>query len=345
MMPLSFYSFGSLGDGTPVTAARMENTHGCAVVILDYGATVQSLLIPDACGVPVDVVLGYDTATEYERSGCYLGATIGRVGNRIGSAQFSLNGETFLLAKNDGSNHLHGGTKGFDKRMWRMTEQAGSLVCERISPDGEEGYPGNLSVRVTFTLTESNALRIQYDADTDRDTLVNLTNHSYFNLNGGGSILEHFLQINAERFCENDESCLPTGKLLSVEGTPFDFRAEKRIGVDFRTDHIQLRPFGGYDHNYLLSGTHAALLTGDSSGIQMTVETDLPGMQLYTANSLTEQVGKGGRRMGHHGAVCLETQLFPNAMNFWGFPSPVLRTGQHLHSETVFAFTVEPRKG
>ena len=340
-MSLSFYSFGSLRDGTPVTAARIENSHGCAAVILDYGATVQSLLIPGAGGVPVDVVLGYDTAAEYERGGCYLGATIGRVGNRIGSAQFSLNGETFLLAKNDGGNHLHGGTKGFDKRMWRMTEQAGSLVCERLSPDGEEGYPGNLSVRVTFTLTESNALRIQYDADTDKDTLVNLTNHSYFNLNGGGSILEHRLQINAERFCENDEGCLPTGKLLNVEGTPFDFRAEKMIDTDLRTDHIQLRRFGGYDHNYVLSGAHAALLTGDRSGIRMTAETDLPGMQLYTANALTEQTGKAGKAMGPHGAVCLETQLFPNATNCWGFPSPVLRAGQHMHSETVYVFSAE----
>ena len=337
-MSVNLFSFGALADGTPVTAARLKNSHGTSVTVLDYGATIQSLVVPDKGGAPIDVVLGYDTASEYERGGCYLGATIGRVGNRVGGARFSLNGETFFLAKNDGENHLHGGERGFDKRMWRMEDQDGSLVCERLSPDGEEGYPGNLSVRVTFTLTESSALRIQYDADADRDTPVSLTNHSYFNLNGGGSALEHRLQINAERFCENDESCLPTGKLLRVEGTPFDFRAEKEIAAEIRAGHIQLRRFGGYDHNYVLSGSHAAFLTGDRSGIRLAVETDLPGMQLYTANALTEQAGKGGKRMGPHGAVCLETQLFPNAMNCWGFPSPVLRAGQHLHSETVFAF-------
>ncbi len=343
-MSVSFSSFGSLQDGTPVTAARLENTRGSAAVILDYGATVQSLVVPDACGVPVDVVLGYDTAGEYERGGCYFGATIGRVGNRIGGARFSLNGEIHTLEKNDGDNHLHGGVRGFDKRMWHMAEQDGSIVCDRLSPDGEEGYPGNLSVRVTFTLTEDNALRIQYDAETDRDTPVSLTNHSYFNLNGGGSALEHRLQINAERFCENDESCLPTGKLLSVGGTPFDFRTEKKIGAEICADHIQLCRFGGYDHNYVLSGSRAALLTGDRSGICLTVETDLPGMQLYTANALTEHTGKKGRTMGPHGAVCLETQLFPNAMNCWGFPSPVLRAGKHMHSETVFAFAAVERR-
>ncbi len=337
-MSISFSPFGSLRDGTPVTAARMENACGCAAVILDYGATVQSLLIPDARGVPVDVVLGYDTAADYEAGGCFLGATIGRVGNRIGGARFSLNGETYSLAKNNGDNHLHGGTRGFDKRMWRMAAQDGSLLCERLSPDGEEGYPGNLSVRVTFTLTDGNALRIQYDADTDRDTLVSLTNHSYFNLNGSGSALGHRLQINAERFCENDALCLPTGRLLSVAGTPFDFRAEKEVGAEIHTDHIQLRRFGGYDHNYVLSSARAAILTGEKSGIRMTVETDLPGMQLYSANALTEQKGKNGGTMGPHGALCLETQLFPNAMNCWGFPSPVLRAGRRLHSETSFVF-------
>lgn len=340
-MEIKFFAFGSLSDGTEVTAARMTNANGGSVTILDYGATVQSLLVPDKNGVPVDVVLGYDTAAEYEQGGCYFGATIGRVGNRIGGARFSLNGQTCVLAQNNGENHLHGGIRGFDKHMWRMAEQDGKLVCERFSPDGEEGYPGNLSVRVTFELTEKNALRIRYDADTDRDTLVNLTNHSYFNLDGGGSALRHRLRLYAERFCENDESCLPTGRLLRVEGTPFDFRREKEIGADINEGDIQLRRFGGYDHNYVLSGPCAAVLSGAESGICMSVETDLPGVQLYTSNGLTEQRGKGGRIMGPHGAVCLETQLFPNAMNCWGFPSPVLRAGTHLFSETAYIFSVQ----
>lgn len=339
-MSITFFPFGSLSDGAGVTAARLENASGASVTVLDYGATIQSIVVPDKNGEPVDVALGYDTPAEYARHGGYLGATVGRVGNRIGGAAFSLNGVTYRLAKNNGENHLHGGARGFDKYLWRMMEENGALVCERLSPDGEEGYPGDLSVRVTFTLTGDGALCIRYDADADKDTLVNLTNHSYFNLNGGGSVLEHYLRVNAERFCENDEGCLPTGRLLDVEGTPFDFRAEKPIGRDIGAEHPQLRPFGGYDHNYVLSGKRAATLYSAESGIEMTVRTDLPGMQVYTANSLTERAGKRGRVMGQHGAVCLETQLFPNAMNCYGFPSPVLRAGRHLHSETVYAFRV-----
>ena len=339
-MSAVFSPFGALPDGTPVTAARLDNASGCSVTVLDYGATIQSLTVPNQAGLPVDVVLGYDAAAGYETNSAYLGATIGRVGNRIGGASFALGGMTYALAKNDGENHLHGGVRGFDRRMWRMTAEGETLVCERLSPDGEEGYPGNLNVRVTFTLTKDRALRIRYDADTDRDTPVNLTNHSYFNLNGGGSVLGHRLQINAERFCENDAHCLPTGRLLQVEGTPFDFRAGKEIGADIGADNEQLRRFGGYDHNYVLSGKTAARLFSAESGIELTVETDLPGMQLYTANSLTEHTGKGGQTMKPHGAVCLETQLFPNAMNCWGFPSPVLRKGEHMHSETTFSFSV-----
>ena len=339
-MSVTFTPFGKLDDGTVVTAARLENAAGASVTVLDYGATIQSVIVPDKNGKPVDVVLGYDTAAEYAQNGGYLGATIGRVGNRIGGAAFSLNGVTYSLAKNNGANHLHGGKRGFDKYLWRMAEENGSLVCERVSPDGEENYPGNLTVRVTFTLNDGNALSIRYDADTDKDTLVNLTNHSYFNLNGGGSILEHRLQVNAERFCENDDGCLPTGRLLDVEGTPFDFRAEKPIGRDIGAERPQLRLFGGYDHNFVLSGKRAATLYSAESGIEMTVTTDLPGVQLYTANSLSERAGKRGSVMGTHGAVCLETQLFPNAMNCYGFPSPVLRAGQHLYSETVYSFSI-----
>lgn len=340
-MSLVFSPFGALSDGTSVTAAQLTNTRGCSLTVLDFGATVQSLIVPDRALRPVDVVLGYDTADAYEANDAYLGATIGRVGNRIGGATFSLGGVTYELARNDGENHLHGGVRGFDKRMWRMRAEGDSLVCERLSPDGEEGYPGNLRVRVTFTLTEDCALRIQYDADSDRDTPVNLTNHSYFNLDGGGSVLSHRLQINAEQFCENDASCLPTGRLKDVAGTPFDFRAGKEVGADIGADDEQLRFFGGYDHNFVLCGKRAAKLLGAKSGIALTVETDLPGMQLYTANSLTTRAGKGGQAMTMHGALCLETQLFPNGMSCWGFPSPILRKGEHLHSETTFLFSAQ----
>ncbi len=338
-MSVTVFPFDTLSDGTAVSAARIESAAGMSATLLDYGATLQSLCVPCRAGNRVDVALGYDTAVEYEAQGGYLGATIGRVGNRIGGAAFSLGGKTYELAKNNGANHLHGGVRGFDKRMWQMDAREDSVVFERLSPDGEEGYPGNLRVRVTYTLTPEGALHIAYDADTDADTLVNLTNHTYFNLDGGGSIESHRLQIFAERFCENDADTLPTGRLLDVEGTPFDFRAGKLIGADLRADDEQLRRCGGYDHNFCLSGKRAAMLCGAQSGVKLTVWTDMPGMQLYTANFLTERRGKNGTVMQKHGAVCLETQLYPNAMNCYGFPSPVLRAGTHLHSETVYAFS------
>ena len=339
-MAVEFYEFGKLSDGRSVSAAKLTNRAGASLTVLDYGATIQSLFIPDRDGKLVDVVLGYDSAEEYEHNGDYLGATIGRVGNRIGRAEFSLNGKTYMLAKNDGENHLHGGKEGFDKKFWRMAAQGDSLLCWRLSPDGEENYPGNLKVQVLFTLAEDNRLCITYDADTDADTLVSLTNHSYFNLNGSGNILGHRLQLFAERFAENDSGCLPTGKLLPVEGTPFDFRKEKEIGAEIGTDDEQLKRAGGYDHNYVLMGKKAAVLYGPESGIEMTVETDLPGMQLYSGNFLTDRKGKGGSEIHWRDAACFETQLYPNAMNCYAFPSPVLRAGTHLHSETDYAFRV-----
>lgn len=339
-MTVTTIPFGRTRDGAAVTAYRLENAAGASVTVLDYGATIQSLSVPNAAGGFTDVVLGYDTVTEYEDNGGFLGATIGRVGNRIGGASFQLGGRTYALARNDGPNHLHGGRRGFDKRMWEAELRDDSLVFSRLSPDGEESYPGDLQVEVTFTLTEDNALRIAYDAVASQDTLVNLTNHSYFNLNGGDTVLNHTLQVFAHRFAENDDGCLPTGQLLPVEGTPFDFRTPKTIGADIGRDDEQLRRGGGYDHNYVLSGPRAVVLQGDRSGIVLTVDTDQPGMQLYTANSLTERPGKGGTTMGPRDAVCLETQLFPDGIHNYGFPSPILRAGQKMHSETVFSFTL-----
>ena len=338
-MSVSSFPFGTLSDGRAVTAWRIDTAAGASLTVLDYGATVQSLCVPGRNGL-VDVVLGYDTAAEYEKNDAYLGATIGRVGNRIGGAAFSLGGVTYELAKNDGANHLHGGVKGFDKVFWAAEAGENCVAFSRRSPDGEEGYPGNLDVTVTFTLTEGNALRIAYDAKTDKDTLVNLTNHSYFNLSGGGSVLDHLLTVYAERFCEGDSGCLPTGKLLPVAGTPFDFREAKPIGRDIGADDAQLHGAGGYDHNYVLAGRRAALLYSERTGIEMSVDTDLPGMQVYSGNFLTERKGKGGAAIAQRGALCLETQLFPNGMACWGFPSPVLRAGQTMHSETAYSFSV-----
>ncbi|MBR3257744.1 MAG: galactose mutarotase [Eggerthellaceae bacterium] len=344
-MNAEVFTFGTLSTGEPVSAARLTNARGMAVTVLDYGATIQSLVVPDKHGNPVDVVLGYDTAAEYEANDGYLGATVGRVANRIGGAAFTLNGTTYRLAKNDGENHLHGGLRGFDKHIWDMQVEGDRIICTRLSPDGEEGYPGNLAVTVTFRLTEDGALHIIYDADTDADTPVNLTNHSYFNLDSSADVLTHKLQVFADRFCENDAGCLPTGRLLDVTGTPFDFRTEKAVGADIGADHEQLRLAGGYDHNYCLSegdGTmprRAAVLRSDASGIRLTANTDRPGMQVYSSNFLTRRAGKGGRIMDCRGALCLETQLNPNALALPAFPSPILRAGQHLHTETVYSFS------
>ena len=339
-MQITSRPFGNTKRGEAVTAWELKNGSGASAVILDYGATVQSLVVPDRNGNPVDVVLGYDTVAEYEENGGYLGATIGRVGNRIGGARFSLGGREYVLFKNDGENTLHGGERGFDKYVWDAAERGGRLVFSRVSPDGEEGYPGELSVSVSFELTEGNELRISYDADTDAPTPVSLTNHTYFNLNGGGDILTHRLTLNAEYFCEGAPDCLPTGRLASVARTAFDFRRGQVLGEALARPDEQTALFGGFDHNMVLSGRHAAELSSPETGIVMDVYTTLPGMQLYTANSLSERAGKRGTRMSSHGAVCLETQVFPDGMNHYAFPSPVLHPGEHLHSETVYAFSV-----
>ena len=340
-MAVSSFPFGTTADGRAVTAYKIANASGAALTVLDYGATVQALTVPNKQGGFTDVVLGYDTVAEYESGSGYLGATIGRVGNRIGGARFSLNGVEYALAKNNGENHLHGGVKGFDKYVWAAEPHENAVTFTRLSPDGEENYPGNLTVSITFTLTDEPAMVLTYDAKTDKDTLVNLTNHTYFNLAGGGPVLDHELTVFAERFCENDGGCLPTGKLLPVEGTPFDFREAKPIGRDIGADCEQLRRGGGYDHCYVLSGKKAAVLSSGETGIEMTVETDLPGVQVYAANGLSHRQGKGGSVIDRRYALCLETELFPNAMNCYGFPSPVLRAGQCLHSETAYRFAVK----
>lgn len=339
-MKVTSRPFGVTERGEAVTAYELESAGGARAVILDYGATVQSLLVPDARGALVDVVLGYDTLPEYERSGGYLGATIGRVGNRIGGARFSLGGRDYLLAPNDGKNHLHGGVRGFDKYVWPAAVSGDRLVFSRVSPDGEEGYPGNLDVSVGFELTDGNSLVITYDAETDAVTPVSLTNHSYFNLNGGGDILGHRLTLNAARFCEAAPDCLPTGRLLDVSGGPFDFRAGRAIGEALSAGDGQTALFGGFDHNFALNaGGDAARLWSPVSGIAMTMRTTLPGVQLYTAHSLGERAGKGGRPMCDHGGVCLETQVFPDGLNHYAFPSPLLHPGEHLHTETSYSFS------
>lgn len=349
--------FGMNKEGKPVSAAVLSNDNGMSVTILDYGATIQSIIVPDKTGNPTDVVLGYDTVAEYEQNGGFLGATVGRIANRIGKAHFKLNCKDYYLAENDHGNHLHGGLVGFDKYMWKMdiSESADSVsaVFSRVSENGEEGYPGNLAVKVTFALDNNNELSIHYEGVSDADTIFSPTNHSYFNLNGGGTVLGHDLRILADAFAENDKNCLPTGWLVLVDDTPMDFRTSKMIGRDIHNDYDQLLWFGGYDHGYIVTGSFEkdgftgdigefrkiATLHSPESGITMNVASDRPAMQLYTANSLTERKGKNGSIMGRNGAVCLETGWLTDAINHPDWPQDVLKAGEKFDSTTTYTFS------
>ena len=323
--------------GEPVDIYTAKSDVLC-VELLEYGAAIRSLLVRNGDGW-TDVVLGYDTLREYEENDGFVGACIGRVGNRIGGACFQLNGRTYPLAKNDGENHLHGGVRGFDKRVWTAEPLEDGVRFRRMSPDGEEGYPGTLSASVSYRL-QGHTLVMEYEASSDQDTLCSLTNHSYFNLNGGGTVLDHTLWIAADEFLETDSAVLPTGRRLPVEGTPFDFREPKPVGQDIGQDDPQLRNGCGYDHNFCLDGERAAVLYGDISGITMTVDTTLPGMQLYTANNLGRRQGKGGMVYQPRCALCLETQYFPNAMACPGFEKPILRAGDVWRSRTALTFSI-----
>ena len=328
-------AFGVTAAGETVAAWTLKNEYLTAEV-LTYGAALRQLVFGG-----VDVVLGYDTLPEYESSDGCLGATVGRVCNRIGGASFTLNGRTYPLAKNDGENHLHGGTRGFDKRIWTAEPLADGVRLRRESPDGEEGYPGTLAVSVTYRLVGA-SLRIEYEAESDADTLCSLTNHSYFNLNGGGTALDHTLTLAAETYLETSPGCLPTGRALPVAGTPFDFRVAKAVGQDIDAPEEQLRLVNGYDHHFCLNGTglrRAAVLRSDSSGITLTMDTTSPGVQLYTANWLSRRSGKDGAVYAPRHAVCLEPQFPPDAVHHPDLPQPLLRKGQIYRHRTVYTFS------
>ena len=339
-MSVSITPFGFTSRGIQVNRCTLSNSANTRVSVLDYGCTIQSLVFRD-----VDVALGYDTVTEYESGSGYLGAVIGRHANRIGNGVFTLNGNTYTLARNDGSNHLHGGNQGFDRHIWAVSSKENRLLFSRTSPDGEEGYPGNLEVCVEYELREDDTLVITYRACSDMDTVLNLTSHCYFNLNGHdqGSILNHTLWLDADSYTENDAECLPTGTISQVRGTPFDFREKEMIGSRIHCGHTQLNHCGGYDHNFVLNGIGpraVGALTGDISGISMEVRTDQPGIQLYTGNFLTPRNGKAGTAYGKHSGICLETQHFPNAMAHPHFPSVVLKKGATFSSVTEYHFSL-----
>lgn len=338
-MAISKRSFGSLQDGTPVSNWLLTNEQGMQAEVLDYGVIIRSILVPDQKGQPVDVVLGYDTLEEYVSDTEYLGATVGRFANRIKNACFELNGKTYALFANDGNNHLHGGKRGFNKYLWESRQEGNTVVFSRISPDGEEGYPGNLKVQVTIGW-EGNSLMIRYTAETDQDTIINLTNHSYFNLNGAGNgnIENHTMQINASQYTPNSPDCVPTGEVTAVDGSAMDFRTAKIIGRDAGSDEPCVKLFRGYDGNFILGGHPAATTVGDISGIRMVTDTDQPGIQLYTGNELKNVTGKNGKRYDFHDAFCLETQHYPDSIHHPQWPSCILRAGETFRSFTSYTF-------
>ena len=340
--------FGAV-EGKPVKLYTLTNASGAQAAITDYGGIVVSLLVPDREGRLGDVVLGYDALDAYVADTPYFGALIGRYGNRIANGSFTLNGETFTLAKNNGPNALHGGVKGFDKVVWEAAPTAAGdgLALDYVSADGEEGYPGKLSVKVVYTWTDDNELRIAYEAVTDKPTVVNLTNHSYFNLKdaGASSALGHDVVINADRYTPIDETLIPTGELAAVEGTPFDFRQAAAIGARIDEDHEQLRFGGGYDHNYALNrggeGLELAVTVYEpESGRVMEVLTEEPGVQFYSGNFLDgHHVGKGGVAYERRSGFCFETQHFPDSPNQPEFPSTVLNPGETYGTTTVYRFS------
>jgi len=338
-MQITKRPFGTLADGTAVTAYTMTNDAGLQTEILDYGVTIRTLLVPDKNGDLLDVVLGYDTLEEYVAHDSYLGATIGRFGNRIGGAAFELNGKEYHVPANNGVNSLHGGNRGFDKYVWDVKETAEGLEFFRISPDGEEGYPGTLQVTVTLSW-KGNGLELRYHAETDQDTILNLTNHSYFNLNGGGTIYDQVMMLNADRFNMNDAGCLPTGELVPVENTAMDFRTPHPIGDAIHSDEPCVKLSGGYDSNYVLCGNPAAVVTSPKTGITMTVTTDQPGVQFYSGNVLTHRAGKNGATYDIHGAFCLETQHYPDSIHHPEWPTCILKAGEAFDSATKYEFTV-----
>ena len=335
--------FGITAGGEPVKRYTMKNCAGMEVDVLDYGCTVQAIRVPDKSGTPVDVALGYEDIGSYEKGSCFFGAFIGRYANRIKGARFWLNGKEYALEKNDGENHLHG---VYCRQVFDAAAEGDTLVFRRVSPDGEEGYPGTLTFEVRYRLSEENALEFEYVARTDADTVVNFTNHTYFNLNGSGDILGHRLMICADRFTEGDAQTLPTGRVLRVVGTPMDFRSGKTIGEDMDFDCEQISVCRGFDHNFVLNGEAGTLrkmaaAAGDVSGIRMEAYTTQPSMQLYTGNYVDldkAERGKGGVRYPRYAGFCLESQHYPCSPNFPDFPSTILVPGEEYREKTVYRF-------
>jgi aldose 1-epimerase len=343
-------SYGTTLKGEPVDLFTLKNKNGVEIAITNYGGIITSLKVPDAKGAFGDIVLGFDDLGGYLKPNPYFGAIIGRYGNRIAGGKFTLDGKTYSLDINNGPNSLHGGNEGFDKRVWtaKEFEKPGEVGVELtyLSKDGEGGYPGNLQVTVHYILTDANALKIHYKATTDKDTVVNLTNHSYFNLKGAGNgdILDHELALNAAKFMPTNKDLIPTGELRPVKGTPFDFLTPHVIGSRIHDDYEQLKLAGGYDHNFVIQNDDPGMVlsakaSDPTSGRTLEVWTTEPGVQFYTGNFLDGTViGRGGKVYKKNYGFCLETQHYPDSPNHPDFPSTVLKPSQQYESTTVWKF-------
>jgi aldose 1-epimerase len=347
---ITHVSFGETKAGTPVDLYTLRNGHGMEVRIATYGGIVTSLTAPDRKGHFADVMLGYDSLPEYFKGKSYFGAMIGRYGNRIALGQFTLDGRKFTLATNDGPNSLHGGVVGFDKVVWQVEKasvgaRGPQLALTYLSPDGEEGYPGNLTVKAVYTLTEDDALRLDYTAVTDKDTPVNLTQHSYFNLRGRGDVLGHLLQIPADQFTPVDRTLIPTGELQPVAGTAFDFRQPTAIGARIGATDEQLKFGRGYDHNWVIAKPAGALgvvatVYEPDTGRVLEVSSTEPGLQFYSGNFLDGiSTGKGGWAYAVHDGLALEPQHFPDSPNRASFPSTILKPGHTYHNTIIYRFS------
>lgn len=339
-------SFGKNSKGEAATLYTFENKNGVVMEVSDFGATLYSLLVPDKEGNLCDVVLGYDDPLGYEGpAGTFFGATVGRNANRICKGKYTLNGKEYQLDTNNNGNNLHSGLDFYSFRIWNVKETTeNSITFSLHSPDGDQGYPGALDMDVTYTLTEDNAVQIDYYGVPDQDTIVNMTNHSYFNLNGhaSGNVLDQEVWVDADSFTRADETSIPTGEIVPVEGTPMDFRVKKTVGRDIEESYEALVFGKGYDHNWCLNNqgkfAKVAEMSSELSGITMEVYTDLPGVQIYTGNYIFAETGKGGVIYKQRQGMCFETQYYPDAINHDNFPSPVCKAGEVYQTRTTYKF-------
>ena len=348
MKPIKISTFGTVKDGKEAKLYTLTNDAGMTAEFTDYGASLVRLFVPDREGRFRDVVLGYENAAGYEAGTESIGAPVGRNANRIGGASFELNGVTYPLAANQNGNNLHSGPEVYNKRFWEVIETADDHLTFLLhSPDGDQGFPGALDMKIICALTEENELRFTYDAVPDADTVINMTNHSYFNLNGhdSGNILSHEVTLDADAFTLTDADSIPTGEILDVTGTPMDFRTGRVIGHEIDSDFEAIRLGKGYDHNWVLKNGgkfgKVAEAAAHESGIVMDVYTDLPGIQVYTSNFLDQETGKDGAVYPYRAAVCFETQYFPDAVHHENFPSSVCRAGHAYHTVTAYRFRRE----